>query len=212
MMNRLTDIVDLMATWRDQNPNYEWLCVNDADAEAFLKSNFPPNVYAAYRLADQPAQKADLFRLAWLAKKGGVYADADDACKEPIDSFFILTGTSLAVYQENYGSIANNFIAVIPGHPVILEALDLAVEALTRDDHDIVWLSTGPGLLTRAFAHQWAMSEQPPWLPSAHVMTLGEIQRVVAVHCHAIYKSTKRSWTRASFTRRSRRVATKSSS
>lgn len=208
--NPPTDIVDLMASWRDQNPGYEWLCVSDADAEAFLKSNFAPNVCEAYRSADQPAQKADLFRLAWLAKKGGVYADADDACREPIDSF-IPTGTSLAVYQENYGSIANNFIAVVPEHPVIMEALDLAVEALARDDHDIVWLSTGPGLLTRAFAHQWAMSEQPPWLRSAHIMTLGEIQRAVAVHCHAIYKSTTRSWTRASFTRKSRRAATKTS-
>jgi tetratricopeptide (TPR) repeat protein len=201
-----SDVIDLMATWQRHNPNYEWQCVDDKAAENFLAAYFPSPVADAYKAAYQPAQKADLFRLAWLAKNGGIYVDADDACTAPID-LLIPAGVSLVVYQENYGSIANNFIAAVPEHPVILAALDLAVQALLRGDHDIAWLSTGPGLMTRAFAQHWAASEDSSWLNSVSVMTLGEMQRVVAVHCHARYKSTTRSWTKASFVRGNRKVA-----
>jgi mannosyltransferase OCH1-like enzyme len=203
-----SDITELMTTWRHHNADYEWQCFDDDSAEAFLEAHFPARVVSAYRLASQPAQKADLFRLAWLAREGGIYADADDCCTAPIDSL-LPRGASLALYQENYGSIANNFIAAIAGHPIILAALDLAVEALQRDDHDMVWLSTGPGLMTRTFAHHWATSEDSDWLRSVSVMTLGEIQRVVAVHCHARYKATERSWSKASFIRNTRRAASR---
>ena len=201
-----SDIANLMATWRHHNPTYEWRCFNDDAAETFLEMHYPLRVARAYRAASQPAQKADLFRLAWLAKNGGIYADADDACAAPIERL-LPAGASLVVYQENYGSIANNFMAVVADHPIILAALDLAVEAMLRGDHDMVWLSTGPGLMTRAFANHWATSDDSSWLRSVSVMTLGEIQRIVAVHCHARYKTTERSWSKASFIRTSRRAA-----
>jgi hypothetical protein len=45
---------------------------------------------------------------------------------------------SLILYQDDYQSIGNNFIAVAPGHPVIAAALNQAVQALNRGDNDLL--------------------------------------------------------------------------
>jgi mannosyltransferase OCH1-like enzyme len=200
------DIIDLMMTWKQLNPSFEWECINDDKARSFLELNFPANVLHSYGAARQPAQKADLFRLAWLWKNGGIYVDADDACFAPIETF-VPPEASLVVYQEDYQSIGNNFIAVIPGHPVIGAALNQAVRALNRGDNDLFWLSTGPGLLTRTFAQQWAASDEPEWIRSTRMMSLGEIQRVIGLHCPVRYKSTERHWSRSSSRRQSRKTA-----
>ena len=110
---------------------------------------------SAYRHAREPAQRADLFRLAWLFAEGGWYADADDRCIAPLERI-APPGAALVVYQEEYGTIGNNVVGATPGEPVIGAALALAVATLNRGDADIVWFSTGPGLMTRALAQDLA--------------------------------------------------------
>ena len=145
------DIRDLMASWQSMNSGYHWQCFDNQQAIGFLDQNFPPSVLKAYRRATQPAQKADIFRLAYLTARGGIYADADDRCDAMLGGTLGSDKTFVA-HQDNFGSIGNNFIAACPEHPVLRRALFLAVEAVNRGDQDLIWLCTGPGLLTRAFA------------------------------------------------------------
>jgi mannosyltransferase OCH1-like enzyme len=194
----------LMTSWQELNPAYTWTCFDDEKAKVFLEEEFGGEVLTAYERAPIPAQKADIFRLAYLVARGGVYADADDRCLAPIDSFLRRDAT-LVVHQENYGSIGNNFIAATPEHPVLMRALELATAAMLRGDHDLVWLSTGPGLLTRAFALEWAVGRIGGLLRRTQIMDLGELQRVVGIHCPVRYKSTHRHWSRAAFGRLKRR-------
>ena len=51
-------------------------------------------------------------------------------------------------YQEDHGTLSNNFLAVVPNHPVICLALQLASEAVNRRDSDSVWLYTCSGALS----------------------------------------------------------------
>ncbi|MGJ4927590.1 tetratricopeptide repeat protein [Bradyrhizobium sp. HKCCYLS2038] len=194
------DVVELMQTWRSVNPDYAWLSFSDESAMRFLEESYPEEVARAYVLAHEPARKADVFRLAWLAKEGGVYVDADDGCNTGLDEM-IPNGAGFVGYQEDYGSLGNNFIAAAPDHPVIRRALKLAVDALNRGDRDLVWLSTGPGLLSRAFAQHWADSDDDSWLRACRIMSLGEMQRHVRLHCHVRYKSTEKHWSKTSFAR-----------
>jgi hypothetical protein len=75
-------------------------------------------------------------------------------------------------------------MAATPEHPVILGALELGAAAINRDDTDLIWLSAGPGLLTRAFAQVWAEQRA------------GGLLRRTQMHCNAssasIAVSTKR--------------------
>jgi tetratricopeptide (TPR) repeat protein len=194
------DVRELMASWQKLNPAHRWTGFDDDAARAFIAGEFGAGILAAYARSAVPAQKADLFRLAFLAARGGSYADADDRCLAPLDGW-IDPAATLVVHQENYGSIGNNFVAVTPEHPVIMRALELGAAAINRGDTDLIWLSTGPGLLTRAFAQVWAEGQPGGLLRRTQVLDLGELQRVIGIHCPVRYKTTERHWSRAAFRR-----------
>ena len=117
--------------------------------------------------ADGPAQKSDILRLAVLGKEGGWYVDADDRCVAPL-STLAAGRAGFVAYQEEFSTLGNNVMGAAPGHPIITIALENAIEALAQGDTDIVWLSTGPGLLTRSFAQALPakMSDWPTFLTS----------------------------------------------
>ncbi len=132
-----------------------------------MKANHPPEILRAYIRSQEIAQKADLFRLAYLSVKGGFYVDADDRSLAPIYSF-VSPAAHFVTYQEDYGTLGNNFLGAKPNHPAIGLALKLGAEAINRGDHDLLWLSTGPALLTRAFAQliaDPALSFSSHWIP-----------------------------------------------
>ncbi|MFH0296323.1 tetratricopeptide repeat protein [Bradyrhizobium sp. 31Argb] len=198
------DVRNLMKSWQELHPTYQWKCFDDQKAFAFLNEHYGREIVDAYFRAPFPAQKADIFRLAFLVARGGIYADADDRCLVPVDSF-IRPDATLVVHQENYGSIGNNFIAATPEHPVLARALELAAAAMRRGDRDLIWLSTGPGLLTRAFAQEWAAQRPVGLLRRTQVMNLGELQRSVGIHCPVRYKSTELHWSRSAFAKKALR-------
>lgn len=197
------DLRPLMRSWQERNPGTPYLRFDGAAAERFLQDRHAPEVLEAFRRADSPAKAADLFRLAWLLAEGGFYADADDRCLAPLDG--LLAGpVRLVLYQEDLGTLGNNMIAAAPGHPVIARALAMAVEALNRGDSDLLWLSTGPGLVSRAFAA--TLAERPEhlaaFLAETRILGRGALGRVVACHCAAQYKTTRRHWSRSAFARK----------
>jgi len=190
------DIRELIASWTTSHGDYEHRLYNEFSADQYLRARFPEDVCDAFDRAGHPAQKADIFRLAYLASDGGFYIDADDRCLARLNTF-VPASAEMVCYQENYATIANNFLGAVPHHPVIVRALKLAVEAVNRGDRDVVWLSTGPGLLTRAFAQVAAETPSHDWLKSARVLELWEAQRALGIHCPAAYKNTDQHWSRA---------------
>ena len=138
--------------------------------------------------------------MAYLYARGGIYIDADDRCRGALDQV-IKPGDALVVFQEDYGSIANNFIAVAPAHPMIKRALKQATEAILRGDRDIVWLSTGPGMFSRAITAE--LSEptmaMDPALQNITVLDRHVVRRSLVPYCQASYKRTVRHWQNTAF-------------
>ena len=194
------DVARLMQSWPERNPGWRYLRFDDAAAQDFMARRCAPEVLQAYRRAREPAKKADLFRLAALAVDGGCYADADDRCLRPIEEL-VPPHASLVAFQEDIGTLSNNFLAVAPLHPAILLALDLAVQAINRGDEELLWLSTGPALLTRAFAQAVASSVLRPdsWLRRTRILERHELEHGVACLCTAAYKNSPRHWRHAAF-------------
>ena len=194
------DLLALMATWRENNPGWTYERFDAASAHAFLAEHFGREAQLAFRRARHPAHKADLFRLAWLHVHGGLYVDADDRCLAPLEGV-LPPGTSFVGYQEGFSTVSNNVLGAVPGHPVIARALAGAIAALNRGDSDSLWLSTGPGLITRSFAAEFAESPLRPeiWLRGVRVLERFELLRSIAVHCFARYKTTRSNWKRAEF-------------
>lgn len=194
------DVAATMRDWQTRNPDWEYVRFDAPGAFAFLRAHYGPAVAAAFRRAGHPASQADLFRLAYLFRHGGVYADADDRCIGPLEAL-LPVGTTFLSWQEGYSTLANNLLGAAPGHPVIGRALAGAVAALNRRDSDSLWLATGPGLLTRAFAAELAETNLrvAEWLRGVAVLTPGALPRAVAVHCFAQYKTTEKHWNRHEF-------------
>ena len=195
------DIARFMAEWQAASTGWSHARHTDREARAFLQLHHGTTAVAAYNRLQEPAQKADLLRLALLAEEGGVYLDADD---RPRASAEALDGASaLILYQEDFGTIGNNMLAATPGHPVMRRALAQALDAMLRGDRDVVWLSTGPGLITRALAG-WLADAGDGWrerLGEVTVLHRRELFRCMAVHCHAAYKRTDRHWSNSTFAR-----------
>jgi mannosyltransferase OCH1-like enzyme len=194
------DIADLMRTWVETHPGYQYCRFDDTAAREYLTTHFPEAVLNAYQCASHPAQKSDLFRLAYLFREGGWYVDADDRCVGNL-SAISRPNAELNVYQEQYATLGNNFLGCIPGEPVIERALTLAVETVNRGDSDAIWLATGPGLLTRAFAE--VLVEQGAawrdWLQARCILERSELSNVSWPHSISRYKDTRRGWLRSVF-------------
>lgn len=189
------EVLTFTQSWLQHNPDYEYQLFNEQTAREFLRSHYSSQVFTAYCLASHAAQKADLLRLALLVEYGGIYADADDICLKPL-SLLITKQTELLLYQEEYGTVGNNFIAVCAKHPVLKIALDYAIEALLKGDKDSIWLSTGPAMLSRALAlylaEQWAV--KTPNELNIVIITREQLMAVVGIHAQLPYKATDDSW------------------
>jgi tetratricopeptide (TPR) repeat protein len=193
-------VAALFRTWIQRHPDFEHRRFDHSTARAYLSSHYPDEVLNAYRRARHPAQASDLFRLAYLLREGGFYVDADDRCVGHLSSV-ASDGAEFIGYQEMFATLANNFLACVPGEPVIERALALAVEALNRGDNDTIWLATGPGLLTRAFAEVFAR-QGPAWREWLRTRRILDRKDLVHVSwCHAIlsYKNTSKSWLHSAF-------------
>jgi mannosyltransferase OCH1-like enzyme len=82
------------------------------------KSELPPlrneRVFSA---APSGAEKADALRLELVFRFGGVYADLDFECLQPIDS--LLEDANVVLADHGGGYFANAFFAAIPRHPLV---------------------------------------------------------------------------------------------
>ena len=74
---------DYANTWIENNPEYEYRFYDDDDIINFIKNDFPDYV-EAYKKIKYGASKADLWRYLIMYKYGGVYADLDCRCINPL--------------------------------------------------------------------------------------------------------------------------------
>jgi mannosyltransferase OCH1-like enzyme len=202
------DLLELSKTWRDLNPDHAYVLFNNATAQTYLTAHFPPAVGIAYRRCCDATTKADLFRLAFLSLEGGIWADMDDRCIVPLTSIIPNQAEAL-FWQESTGHLCNNFMAAKPGHPILQQAFVTAVNAINRGDRDKVWMLTGPGLLSRAFAVAMAQAgdQWRDWLDRIVVLDEFEIWSLVAIHCRTSHKRLGKHWLKLAFPQTGQRPA-----
>lgn len=197
------DVGQIMRSWREVNPDHAHRVFDTQAARAFIAGVHGARAGAVFARAGAGAQQADLFRLGYLAASGGIYADADDRALSGLHAI-LPPDARLVLYQEDIGTAANNFIACAPGHEVIRRAFNLAISAIARGDEDTVWLSTGPGLLTRALAETLAQAgdDWPAALAGITILGRRDLFQAVAIHCTAAYKTTSAHWSNANSPRK----------
>jgi len=144
-------VKQVMESWKRENPSFDYELFDYSRAYVYLKVNYGREIGLKFKSIKQPATQADFFRLAYLAKEGGVYVDADDFCRQGIDQF-LNKKAEIILLREDFGAIANNFIACVPQHQIIEKTFDLVLENLSRYNNEGPWFSTGPAVLTSVTA------------------------------------------------------------
>jgi len=148
------DVAAMIESWR-RVPGYFHRLMDNGQARQFLELHYGKRILVAYDAATHAAGKADIFRLAWLYQRGGIYADADERLVGRIDS--LLPGDCRVFLTWAQGTppcVQNGFIAAEPLNPLIERALMLAVKRVEHAARTGVkmnaWLQTGPGVMSMA--------------------------------------------------------------
>lgn len=170
--------------------------MHDRHSASEILERYGPAAVQAFQLASHPAERADIFRLAVLLLEGGFYVDVDDFCRRslmPLGG----SGVTFICRQEQQGTTGNNFIAAVPGHSILADALEEVIAETLAGANESIWLRSGPGLLTRATARHMIRSDLQRFARAHRVLTTGALSHFLAINRPLSYKLDKRNWARA---------------
>ncbi len=137
------------AQWRRLHPEFETVLFDLPSAADWLARHAGAAILARFHAMTHPALRADLFRLCWVLHAGGVFADLDEYPRLPVTPW-LQDAEAVFCIERGFGTVANNFLAAMPEHPVAQSALDLVCQALDATDDPYPWWHTGPAQWTRA--------------------------------------------------------------
>ena len=151
---------DAVKTWRDQNPEYEWRYMDDAQASDFVLKEFGQDWYDIFINAPVGVMRGDIWRYMVIYKYGGVYTDLDTECWSPISSW-MLEDADMIVCPETSEHFCQWTFAATPEHPVIQSVLDHIKEAFVSPDYKkphFVHNMTGPAVWTKGILNKLNVS------------------------------------------------------
>src|SRR3990167_138073 len=126
-------MLDWFNSWSIFNPKMVHVLWLDEDNDRLVNDHFPQykNAYNSMHLI---IQKTDFVRLMYLALLGGVYADADYECYQPIleslpQTHGVMFVSSKLLLSE---SVQNSLMVAEPKHAVVIKCLDL-INIITSD-------------------------------------------------------------------------------
>ena len=79
------DLAAIRESWSRLNPGWQIRFWDDALCREFVRREFP-EYHAAYVGLPKNVERADFFRYLVVLRHGGVYADIDTECTQPLDS------------------------------------------------------------------------------------------------------------------------------
>lgn len=120
---------DMQSSWRRHHPDWEYRLWTDLDNERLIGEHYPQ--FLPYcRSATPTILRVDFFRLAYLHRYGGVYADLDYEVLRPLDGLLDTENAIVAREHEGIGQvmrgsdfIINAMMASPPGHPLWLDVM-----------------------------------------------------------------------------------------
>jgi mannosyltransferase OCH1-like enzyme len=156
-----------MQSWRQLQPEWAFRFWTDSDNEDLVKQHYPWLLKAWQWLS--PIQRADMARLLYMDRWGGVYADLDVQLLQPLAPLLAAceaNGTGAIIGQEPLAhavlleskprQACNAVLASAPGHPFWLWVARRAVAPLLAQEagylSDDPVETTGPRMLERAAA------------------------------------------------------------
>jgi mannosyltransferase OCH1-like enzyme len=189
------DLLQIAETWKQHHPGWEYRFWDRPAIERFLESVCPEYI-SLYRAFPFDVQRWDAIRYLILYYQGGLYADMDYECLEPLDALLCnstcymgLEPPANAVRYSMPYIVGNALMASVPGHPyfkriiedVFTEHSRSVPENKNRAFHIIE--TTGPFMTTRIY-DAYPSKEEVTLLPAELIapLTLAEVQQILDGH------------------------------
>lgn len=93
-----------MAGWRAMNPTWEFRYYDNVACDIFVETNFPQYL-EAYKTMPRNIEKVDFFRYLVVLHNGGIYADTDVECRQPLDTWIDSEATFIAGIEHEFASV-----------------------------------------------------------------------------------------------------------
>ena len=161
----------LMQTVRDLHPDWEYQCFDRHRAADELGLLYGKDLKQAFLDIRLPAMQADVFRIAYLLRNGGVWIDAATVLYEPIVRWMPF-GHPLVLLRRKHQTgteVATGFMCASPGHPLLARAWDRIAAYLLLRSGTKVYRHFGPGILRDL------IREQPQLGALVHVLAEQEV-------------------------------------
>lgn len=113
-------------SWDRYNPSYVHRYFNDNAMHSYISSCGSEWDHVA-SLCRVPVMLADIWRYLIIYNEGGVYADLDAVCLEPVETWSP-SNKQFVTAPESVTDICQWCFAAVPKHPLIKSVLDLILE------------------------------------------------------------------------------------
>jgi hypothetical protein len=214
------DVSECLDSWRSAAAaaGLTYSLFDDASAERCIAGSLGTAFADAFTRCPHPAMRSDYFRLCYIFRYGGLYADADDVHSgvglrswfddrrlkvQPLCYDVLSAGmVPAAVFREPQASasswifyVNNNPLIAPPFHPIVRLALARATSLLVGDS-DLrfdVQATTGPGNLTRCLVrHALALEASRPG--ARDFLLLRDWDEVATSRWPLSYRDDERNW------------------
>lgn len=154
-LDKNPDYIELcLSTWRYKNPGWSYNYLNDQDMQDFVLDNFGSDwSNLLNRKCPLPVMKTDVWRIMTLYLNGGVYADIDTICTDPLDNWVgQYEDKSFICGYESVDFLCQWCILSSKNHPALERLLHDIYEQLHTTDvrYNSVYEMTGPGIFTKS--------------------------------------------------------------
>jgi len=138
---------DLSLLWKINNPGYSYKLFNVYDAIEFIGDYFGKEILAAFLDVRLAAMASDIFRVALILQRGGVYVDMATQCRAPLDSWINLDNQLVLLRRPHMTPPLawNGFIAASsPENHIMREIWRRISASILLREGSSVWGTTGP--------------------------------------------------------------------
>lgn len=145
-------LYNVISATRQLHPSYTFVYFDDDDCVSFIKE-FYPDYLPGYLSLVPGAYRADVFRLMFLLRYGGIYNDCSHMYHASCDDIIDYKKDSLVLVNDRRDEgIYNAFMASTAQHPVIRRMLDDCMAMIRNREYGSGCLDiTGPNACMRSF-------------------------------------------------------------
>ena len=165
--------------WVREHPAFRHVSFDASSAIEYMQAHAAPRVSQAFQASTDSQCQATLFRLAYLYAEGGINVEPGTRCRGSIEQVLI-PGKAFVAFQNGYGAVDGNFIAVAPGHPIIKRALERVLTAVLNGAPTNNFANGGAAELSRACAawiceHANGLEEHVPMIALIDAALAGRV-------------------------------------